>query len=217
MGKNCICIENVEKAFKNQVILEDVNLIFESGKVYGIIGKNGTGKSILLKMMAGLSTPTSGTISYNEIVLERGKYADDTGIVFDCIGFLPELSAKENLKMLAKIRNVTTDDEIDLILEKVGLDPKSSKEYRKFSLGMKQKLSIAQAMMENPKYLLLDEPLNALDEESVDNIRKYLLDYVHTRDAILVITSHNKEDIDYLCDDVYEIKNCRVTKISCSK
>lgn len=188
-------LNNVSKNFKNQTVLENVNLKLESGKIYGLVGRNGSGKSVLLKIMTGLMEPSDGIIKYGGIPLKKGQYA------------------KENLLLLAKINKKTGEERINEILKQVGLEPDSKKVYRKFSLGMKQKLAIAQAFMEKPKVLLLDEPMNALDEQSVQDMRIMFREYVNKKPAIMVITSHHKEDIEILCDQVYSIKNGYVNKV----
>ena len=188
-------LDNVSKNFKNQIVLENVNLKLESGKIYGLVGRNGSGKSVLLKIMTGLMEPSDGIIKYGGIPLKKGQYA------------------KENLLLLAKINKKTGEERINEILKQVGLEPDSKKVYRKFSLGMKQKLAIAQAFMEEPKVLLLDEPMNALDEQSVQDMRIMFREYVNKKPAIMVITSHHKEDIEILCDQVYSIKNGYVNNV----
>ena len=188
-------LDNVSKNFKNQTVLENVNLKLESGKIYGLVGRNGSGKSVLLKIMTGLMETSDGIIKYGGIPLKKGQYA------------------KENLLLLAKINKKTGEERINEILKQVGLEPDSKKVYRKFSLGMKQKLAIAQAFMEEPKVLLLDEPMNALDEQSVQNMRIMFREYVNKKPAIMVITSHHKEDIEILCDQVYSIKNGYVNNV----
>ena len=188
-------LNNVSKNFKNQTVLENVNLKLESGKIYGLVGRNGSGKSVLLKIMTGLMEPSDGIIKYGGIPLKKGQYA------------------KENLLLLAKINKKTGEERINEILKQVGLEPDSKKVYRKFSLGMKQKLAIAQAFMEEPKVLLLDEPMNALDEQSVQDMRIMFREYVNKTPAIMVITSHHKEDIEILCDQVYSIKNGYVNNV----
>lgn len=188
-------LNNVSKNFKNQTVLENVNLKLESGKIYGLVGRNGSGKSVLLKIMTGLMEPSDGIIKYGGIPLKKGQYA------------------KENLLLLAKINKKTGEERINEILKQVGLEPESKKVYRKFSLGMKQKLAIAQAFMEEPKVLLLDEPMNALDEQSVQDMRIMFREYVNKKPAIMVITSHHKEDIEILCDQVYSIKNGYVNNV----
>ena len=188
-------LDNVSKNFKNQTVLENVNLKLESGKIYGLVGRNGSGKSVLLKIMTGLMEPSDGIIKYGGIPLKKGQYA------------------KENLLLLAKINKKTGEERINEILKQVGFEPNSKKVYRKFSLGMKQKLAIAQAFMEEPKLLLLDEPMNALDEQSVKDMRIMFREYVNKKPAIMVITSHHKEDIEILCDQVYSIKNGYVNNV----
>ena len=188
-------LDNVSKNFKNQTVLENVNLKLESGKIYGLVGRNGSGKSVLLKIMTGLMEPSDGIIKYGGIPLKKGQYA------------------KENLLLLAKINKKTGEERINEILKQVGLEPDSKKVYRKISLGMKQKLAIAQAFMEKPKVLLLDEPMNALDEQSVQDMRIMFREYVNKKPAIMVITSHHKEDIEILCDQVYSIKNGYVNNV----
>ena len=188
-------LDNVSKNFKNQTVLENVNLKWESGKIYGLVGRNGSGKSVLLKIMTGLMEPSDGIIKYGGIPLKKGQYA------------------KENLLLLAKINKKTGEERINEILKQVGLEPDSKKVYRKFSLGMKQKLAIAQAFMEEPKVLLLDEPMNALDEQSVQDMRIMFREYVNKKPAIMVITSHHKEDIEIMCDQVYSIKNGYVNNV----
>ena len=188
-------LNNASKNFKNQTVLENVNLKLESGKIYGLVGRNGSGKSVLLKIMTGLMEPSDGIIKYGGIPLKKGQYA------------------KENLLSLAKINKKTGEERINEILKQVGLEPDSKKVYRKFSLGMKQKLAIAQAFMEKPKVLLLDEPMNALDEQSVQDMRIMFREYVNKKPAIMVITSHHKEDIEMLWDQVYSIKNGYVNNV----
>ena len=188
-------LDNVSKNFKNQTVLENVNLKLESGKIYGLVGRNGSGKSVLLKIMTGLMEPSDGIIKYGGIPLKKGQYA------------------KENLLLLAKINKKTGEERINEILKQVGLEPDSKKVYRKFSLGMKLKLAIAQAFMEEPKVLVLDEPMNALDEQSVQDMRIMFREYVNKKPAIMVITSHHKEDIEIMCDQVYSIKNGYVNNV----
>lgn len=199
--------KNICKEYKGETVLKNVNFTLEPGQITGITGKNGTGKSIFLKMVAGLIIPDSGDILINGVKLKKGQYPQDIGVLLDCTGFLPEYSAMENLLSIASIRKIAGKYEIEEIIERVGLDPKSKKAYKKFSLGMKQKLAIAQAFMEKPQILLLDEPMNSLDEESVQDIRALILGYVKENQASAIITSHYSEDIKALCSKVYEIKN----------
>ena len=198
--------KSIYKEFKNEIVLNNVNFHLEQGEICGIVGRNGSGKSIFLKMVAGLIIPDEGEIFIKGEKLKKGDYAKNIGVLLDCTGFLPGYSAMENLISLAQIRNVIGKEEIEEILNRVGLDPSSKKPYRKFSLGMKQKLAIAQAFMEKPELLLLDEPMNSLDEDSVEDMRQFIQDYVKENNASVILTSHNSEDIDALCANVYEIK-----------
>lgn len=205
--------ENIKKEYKGEIVLEHIDFQLKEGTICGIVGKNGTGKSVFLKMIAGLIIPNQGIIRIAGEELKKGEYAKDTGVLLDCTGFLPQYSAMENLLSLAQIRNVVGREEVAAIIDQVGLDSKSKKSYRKFSLGMKQKLAIAQAFMERPKLLLLDEPMNALDEDSVDDMRGMIKDYVEKTGASVLLTSHNKEDIETLCAKVYKIKRKNLEQI----
>lgn len=202
----------VSKHFKHQTVFQDVAMALEEGRIYGIVGRNGSGKSVLLKMICGLMLPTAGTVTVAGKVLQNGDFAEDVGILLDNTGFLPRLSAFDNLKSIAVIRSVVTDERIRDCINQVGLDADSKKPVGKYSLGMKQRLSIAQAMMEQPKLLLLDEPMNALDEDGVKDMRALLKAYQKEQDATILIVSHNREDIEELCDEVYVIRDRKVCR-----
>lgn len=204
--------KKVSKEFGGHAVLEDVSLTFCEGRIYGIVGKNGTGKSVFLKMVAGLSCPSEGEIVIDGEPLKRGTFAKNLGMVSDCIGFLPQYTARENLYSLAQIQKKIGIKEIEETLRTVGLDPDSKKVYKKFSLGMKQKLAIAQAFMESPQIILVDEPMNGLDEDSVAEMRKFFRQYVEKRQAVMILTSHNREDIEELSDEIYRIQNNRIIK-----
>lgn len=200
-----IKIENYTQKIKKDIILNDINLHLKENKIYGFVGRNGSGKSILFKGICGLLNISNGKIIIKG--KEIGKdidFYDNLGAVLDGAGFLPNLSSFDNLKLLASIRNKISDSDIKSALNKVGLDPNDKKKYKKYSLGMKQKLALAQAIMENPELLILDEPFNGLDSYSVKDIREMLIDYKKEGKTIL-ISSHIKEDIDILCDEVYEL------------
>lgn len=199
---NKIELKNICKEFKNYKVLDNVNISFEKDKIYGLIGRNGSGKSVLIKIISGLISPTSGELLINGEVY-NGKIPNNLGILFDEIGMLDNLSAFDNLKLLASIKNKINDNEIRNFLELVGLDGHDKRKFKNYSLGMKQKVGIANALMENPNLILLDEPMNGLDEESVHHFRKILSSL--KKDRIIIITSHNKEDISILCDDVYKV------------
>lgn len=207
-------VKNFTKKINKDIILQDINFKLEPGKIYGFIGKNGSGKSILFKSICGLANITEGSIIINKNELGKDiKFYDNLGAVLDGAGFLPNLSGFENLKLLSLINNKISDAEISESISLVGLDPNNKKTYKKYSLGMKQKLSIAQAIMENPDILVLDEPFNALDESSLTHIRELLLQYKNNGKTIL-ISSHMKDDIKLLCDEVYELSNKNIKKIT---
>lgn len=205
MGEVMIQVEHAVKEFKETTALRDVSVQFEKGKIYGLVGRNGSGKTVLLKSICGFLPLTSGTIKVEGKVIGKDiEVPENIGIIIEEPGFLPQYSAKKNLKLLALLRNQISDAEIEGMLEKVGLDPKSKKKVGKFSMGMRQRLGIAQAIMENPRILILDEPTNGLDEVGVKEIRKLLLD-LKNEERTIIIASHNAEDISTLCDQVYEM------------
>lgn len=205
MGEVMIQVEHAVKEFKETTALRDVSVQFEKGKIYGLVGRNGSGKTVLLKSICGFLPLTSGTIKVEGKVIGKDiEVPENIGIIIEEPGFLPQYSAKKNLKLLALLRNQISDAEIEGTLEKVGLDPKSKKKVGKFSMGMRQRLGIAQAIMENPRILILDEPTNGLDEVGVKEIRKLLLD-LKNEERTIIIASHNAEDISTLCDQVYEM------------
>ena len=209
-----IKIENYTQKIKKDIILNDINLHLKENKIYGFVGRNGSGKSILFKGICGLLNISNGKIIIKG--KEIGKdidFYDNLGAVLDGAGFLPNLSSFDNLKLLASIRNKISDSDIKSALNKVGLDPNDKKKYKKYSLGMKQKLALAQAIMENPELLILDEPFNGLDSYSVKDIRELLIDYKKEGKTIL-ISSHIKEDIDILCDEVYELDRGNINKLN---
>ena len=209
-----IKIENYTQKIKKDIILNDINLHLKENKIYGFVGRNGSGKSILFKGICGLLNISNGKIIIKG--KEIGKdidFYDNLGAVLDGAGFLPNLSSFDNLKLLASIRNQISDSDIKSALNKVGLDPNDKKKYKKYSLGMKQKLALAQAIMENPELLILDEPFNGLDSYSVKDIREMLIDYKKEGKTIL-ISSHIKEDIDILCDEVYELDRGNINKLN---
>ncbi len=204
---NKIIVSNVGKTIEEQVILRNINLKLQSGKVYGLIGRNGSGKTVLLKCIAGFLTPTTGEIKVNEKVLGKDiKFPENMGFIINAPGFLPEMSGIKNLQYLASIKQVADKEKIVEAMNMVGLDPKSKKRVGKYSTGMKQRLGIAQAIMEDPEILILDEPMNGLDEQMVEKIRGVVLE-LKKRGKLIIITSHNREDIEILCDEVYKMKD----------
>ncbi|SFU87231.1 ABC-2 type transport system ATP-binding protein [Clostridium sp. DSM 8431] len=195
-------IKNLSKKVSNIDILNDISVEFKKGTIYGIVGKNGSGKTMLFKSICGLINPTSGEITVLDRPIKNGTFPKETGIIIENPGFLPQYSAFENLKILASINNKVDDETIKKYINLVTLDAENKKTLKTYSLGMKQKLGIAQALMENPKLLILDEPMNALDEESVILIRKLLLN-LKNQGVTILLSSHNKVDIDELCDHIY--------------
>lgn len=198
-------IKNLSKKFKDVYVLKDINLTFESGKIYGFTGRNGSGKSVLLKIICGFYTPTSGEVlldNYNYIL--NNDFPKSTRCLIEKPNFLPDLTGYENLKLLASIENKIGDKEIMDTIEKLNLKEEINKKYSKYSLGTKQKLGIAQVLMENPKLIVLDEPLNGIENDTAKEVRK-ILNEEKKKDKIIIVASHIKEDIDTLADIVLSL------------
>lgn len=196
-------IKNYCKSIKSRPILNNVSYNFEYGKIYGLYGHNGSGKTMLLRAIAGLLVPDSGSVVIDGKVLHKDmSFHPSIGIVIENMNLLPQYNAFDNLKILGKIKKTATDEDIKTALERVGL--KSDLKVKKFSLGMKQRLNIAQAVFEKQKIILLDEPTNALDNDGVQLIYK-LLKEEKERGALVVITTHHKEDLEEVCDVVLEM------------
>lgn len=201
-----IQIENVTKKFKEYTALRGVSAAFERGKIHGIIGRNGSGKTVLFKCICGLMHPDEGKITVNGLALGRGHdIAPNVGAIIETPGFLPNYSGFRNLKFLADINRKIGKAEIRAAMETVGLDPDSKKHVGKYSLGMRQRLGLAQAIMEGPDVLILDEPLNGLDQKGVEEMRELLLSFKAAGKTIL-LASHSGEDIRILCDTVREME-----------
>ena len=203
--ESIIKVDKVIKKFGSDIALSNVSIEFERGKIYGIIGRNGAGKTVLFKTMIGFLKPTSGRVIVDG--KEIGKdtdFADNIGIIIETHGFLSSYSGYKNLEYLASIKNMIGEKEIKESMERVGLNPNSKKKVGKYSLGMRQRLGIAQAIMENPDILILDEPMNGLDNQGVEDVREILLNLKDEGKSI-ILASHNKEDIEVLCDEVYEM------------
>ncbi|WDM23109.1 ABC transporter ATP-binding protein [Paenibacillus polymyxa] len=204
---NIIEMINVRKSFKGILLLNHVNAFFQQGKIYGITGSNGSGKSVLFKLICRFINPDEGEIRIHPDYFSKGSdFPSNFGILIDRPGYMAGLTGFENLKRWAEIQHQITDRDIRETMQLVGLDPAATQKMKSYSLGMKQKIALAQAIMENQKVLILDEPFNALDADSVKNIRKLLLRFKQEGKTILM-TSHNQEDIDLLCDHVYQIRN----------
>lgn len=214
MENSIISVKNVTKKYKEYTVVNDVNLSVEKGEIVGLIGRNGSGKTVLMKMICGLVAPTSGEIKVNGKIIGKDiDIPDNIGVIIETPGFLPNFSAFNNLMQLAKINRKIGKNEVRNAIQKVGLNPDDKKHVGKYSLGMRQRLGLAQAIMEDPDLLILDEPMNGLDKESVSEIREYLLELKKCEKTIL-LTSHSSEDIDVLCDMVYEMNKGEIIKTS---
>lgn len=200
-------IKEYSKIIKEKKILDHVDYKFEAGKIYGLHGRNGSGKTMLIRAIAGLIYPTTGKIVVNGKVLhEEISFPENMGIIIENVNMYPMYDSVTNLKILANIRRKIGIDEIKNTLQRVGLNPDDKTKVGRYSLGMKQKLAIAQAIMEDPELLLLDEPTNALDEESVQLIRQILIEK-RENGATIIIASHNKEDLEVLSDEILEMRD----------
>ncbi len=198
-------LEKVSRRFGQEEVLKELTWSLEAGQVYGIVGNNGSGKTVLMKCICGFLPVTSGVIKVGG--RQIGKDVDfpkGLGVIIETPGFLTGLSGKRNLEILAELRGQLGEEEICQVLEKVGLDPSMKKPVGKYSLGMRQRLGIAQAIMEDPEFLILDEPFNGLDHRGAAEIRKILLEQKEQGKTIL-LASHNGEDIRILCDRVFEM------------
>jgi len=205
-----IQINNYTKVIKKRTILDNVSYKFEGGKIYGLHGRNGCGKTMLLRAIAGLIYATEGEIISNNKRLHKDMdFLPDTGIIIENLSMLPQFTGFQNLKILAKIKKKATDDDIEEALQRVELDPRDHRKVKEYSLGMKQRLSIAQAIFEKPSILLLDEPSNALDSKSVEGLHE-LLQSEKKRGTLVILASHNKEDVFMLCDEVIEMENGKI-------
>lgn len=209
---NNIILENVSKKIKGRIILDNINLNLNSGKIYGFVGVNGSGKSMLFRAISGLIKIDNGKITvFGEEIGQDVSFPSNFGISIEEGGFWKNLTGFENLKQLSKIKNKITDETIYDTLYRVGLSPNDTRSYDKFSLGMKQRLSIAQAIMENPDLIILDEPTNALDDDGVNKIYS-LIKEEKSRGATILIASHNREDLKLLCDNIFELYDGKIIK-----
>ena len=199
-------LKKVSKSFNNSLLLKNVSISFEKGKIYGITGSNGSGKSVLFKMICGFIKPDEGEIFFHSDFKDpKNDFPNSCGIIIDRPAYIANKTGFENLKRLASIQNKISDDHIKNTMKKLGLDWKLTQKVKDYSLGMKQKLAVAQAIMENQKLLILDEPFNGLDKESVLNLHNLLKDLNREDGKTIIFTSHNQEDILMLSDEVYEI------------
>ncbi len=204
-----ITLENVSKQIKGVEILTEINQEFKSGRIYGLCGYNGSGKTMLLRMMAGLIRPSSGRVIVDGKTLHKDiDFPENMGVLIENPDFWKNYTGKEVLYTLASINKKIGMEEINRAMEQVGLQSDDPRTIKKYSLGMKKRLGIAQAIMERPKLLLLDEPTNALDKKGVETIRNLILGQ-KAEDAIIILASHNKEDLD-ICDVILEVEEGRI-------
>lgn len=200
-----IIVENVYKSFGKETVLVDVNLSIPPGSIVGVVGNNGSGKTVLMKCICGFLRPDSGSITVNGVRVGKDRdFPDSLGIIIETPGFIPNMSGYRNLKTLAALRGLIGKREILEVLERVGLSKSARKAVSKYSLGMRQRLGIAQAIMEDPAVLILDEPFNGLDKSTVEDMRGLLLGLRDSGKAVM-LASHNAQDIAELCDSVYEM------------
>ncbi|WP_027701294.1 ABC transporter ATP-binding protein [Metaclostridioides mangenotii] len=216
---NFLTLKNISKKYKNNTIFENVNLNINRGKIIGIIGTNGSGKTTLLNLIAGLNYPTSGSIKINNRKIEPGLVGNlptSIGILIETPKFLEDFSGLDNLLYLANIKNIIGEKEILDTLNKVGLNTNNKKPVKTYSLGMKQRLGIAQAIMEEPELLLFDEPTNALDKEGVLIFESIMRELKRNKKTVILI-SHNMLEIENFCDYIYKIENKTIVEVENSK
>lgn len=207
-----IKLDDIDKSFNGINLFKNVNVQFEKGKIYGINGPNGSGKSVLFKLICGFLKPDNGkVIIADEYLDKKNDFPKNFGLLIDRPGYISNKTGFENLKRLAEIKNTHSDESIKNTMNKLGLDWETKQQVKYYSVGMKQKLSIAQAIMEDQEVLMLDEPFNGLDKESVLIVRNLLAE-LNSQGRTILLTSHNQEDIDILCDEVFEINNLTLNK-----
>ena len=207
-----VVFNDYNKLIKKKEILTDINLTFESGKIYGLHGHNGSGKTMLLRAICGLILPTSGSVTVDGKTVGKDiEFPDSVGVIIENMSLIPEYTGFKNLQLLAGIKKKIGDSEIRDTLISVGLDPDDKRKVKEYSLGMKQKLNFAQAIMEKPELLLLDEPTNAMDVQTVEKVRSILAE-MKEKGTLIIIASHNKEDLDALCDEFIDICDGKIQR-----
>lgn len=210
--ENRIVITNLTKKIKGATVLEDINLEFTGGKVYGLSGKNGCGKTMLMRSICGLIRPTNGEIEINGKILWKDiSFPESVGALIENPAFLGGYTGFKNLRILADIKGGTSDEQIRDAIEKLGLDPDDKRKYRKYSLGMKQKLGITCAIMESPDVVILDEPINAIDEKGVQLVEE-VLNELKEQGKIIIIACHDKEELELLSDEIFYMEEGRIVQ-----
>lgn len=204
-------IKNICKTIGSAEILKHINLEMERGKIYGLRGKNGSGKTMLMRTICGLILPTEGEIVIDGETLGKDiSFPRSIGALIENPGFIADYSGMKNLEVLASIQNHIKKEDIAACMEELGLDPNDKKKFKKYSLGMKQKLGIIAAVMENPDLIILDEPLNALDEKTVNTVKEILLRH-KAREALIIISCHDREELEFLSDEIFCIEAGEIT------
>lgn len=210
---NRLTADHIEKYLDKRKVLQDISLSLEGGQVYGFVGRNGSGKTMLFRALAGLIRLQGGQISYNGVDLGRNTFVlPSLGLIIENTGLYGEFTGYQNLQMLAKIKQIIGKEEMVTALKRVGLDPGDKRRVAKYSLGMKQRLAIAQAIMEKPEVLMLDEPTNGLDQEGVERLRTIIREEKQ-RGAIILLASHSREDIALLSDVIYQLEEGKITGV----
>lgn len=205
-----IKITHLSKNIKKAVILDDVNMELESGRIYGLKGKNGSGKTMLMRAICGLITPTNGTVEIDGKILGKDiSFPESIGVLIENPSFISNYTGMKNLQVLASIQKRVGDEEIRNTLEMVGLDPDDKRTFKKYSLGMKQRLGIAEAIMEKPDIVILDEPINALDEAGAAMIRE-ILQNLRNEGKLIILACHDTEELNFLADEIYEIAEGKI-------
>lgn len=205
MNNPAIIVDHVTKQFGSEVVLKDVSLTLEAGKIHGIIGRNGSGKTVLMKCICGFLQPTSGSVKvFDRTIGQDCDFAPDTGMLIETPGFLPHETGLNNLLWLARLGKGASKDRVRQLIEQVGLDPSLKKTVSQYSLGMRQRLGIAQTLLDDPDLMILDEPMNGLDKNGVRSIRDLLLS-LKLQGKTILLASHFAQDIDELCDTVCEM------------
>ncbi|WP_302624981.1 ATP-binding cassette domain-containing protein [Eubacterium sp. AF15-50] len=205
-----IVIENVSKSIHGVEVLKDINVKFEGGKIYGLRGKNGSGKTMIMRMISGLIRPSSGRVIIDGKMLGRDmSFPESIGVLIENPSFISGYTGYKNLKVLADIKGIIGDKQIKESIRKVGLNPEDKRKYRKYSLGMKQRLGIAAAIMEQPDIILLDEPINAIDENGVEQVRK-ILNELKDMNRVIIIACHDREELERLSDVIYDMAEGRL-------
>ncbi|TDQ38367.1 ATP-binding cassette domain-containing protein [Aureibacillus halotolerans] len=210
---NIIEVKSVYKKFRGVTLFEGASAEFNHGEIHGIIGPNGSGKSVFFKMICGFIQPDQGTITIDPTYRSKAHgFPDNFGIIIDRPGYIAGKTGFANLQRLAAIQDKITDEDIVKTMKRVGLQPEAKQKVKNYSLGMKQKLALAQAIMEDQQVLILDEPFNALDKDSVTSVRQLLLD-LKAQGKTIIMTSHQENDIELLCDKVYRIDQYKLEEV----